>query len=145
MYKTWSIWLILLTKHCCLRSVEVSIRRWFLSLRTSMEERNRLFLGLTDRQTLQLQHRDGTPVDVPDPRNRIFIDFKGMQRLLKISRFYFFMKPYLQSVLNVIEMRSIIRTFARFKLFFLGCSMKMTSLSKRTFYWRFLGSPPSSL
>ena len=72
-------------------------------------------------------------------------DFKGMQRLLKISRFYFFMRPYLQSVLNVIEMRSIIRTFARFKLFFLGCSMKMTSLSKRTFYWRFLGSPPSSL
>ena len=139
------MWVILLTRHCCLRSVEVSIRRLFSSLRTSMEERNRLFLGLTDRQTLQLQHRDGTPVDVPDPRNRIFIDFKGMQRLLKISRFYFFMRPYLQSVLDVIEMRSIIRTFARFKLFFLGCSMKMTSLSKRTFYWRFLGSPPSSL
>jgi hypothetical protein len=110
-----------------------------------MEERNRLFLGLTDRQTLQLQHRDGTPVDVPDPRNRIFIDFKGMQRLLKISRFYFFMRPYLQSVLNVIEMHSIIRTFARFKLFFLRMFDENDEPIETDLLLAFLGSPHSSL
>jgi hypothetical protein len=39
----------------------------------SIEERKRLFFLLLDRQTLQLQHNEGIPVDVPEPRNRIFI------------------------------------------------------------------------
>ena len=65
--------MILLVRHCCLRSVEVSIRRWFPSLRTRIEERKRLFFLLFDLQTLQSQHNEGMPVDVPDPRNRIFI------------------------------------------------------------------------
>ena len=51
----------------------MSIRRWFPSLRTRIEERKRLFLLLLDLQTLQSQHNEGMPVDVPDPRNRIFI------------------------------------------------------------------------
>jgi len=39
----------------------------------SMDERRRLFFLSSDRHTLQLQHREGTPVDVPEPRNRMFI------------------------------------------------------------------------
>ena len=62
-----------ISKTLLLRSVEVSIRRWFPSLRTRIEERKRLFFLLFDLQTLQSQHNEGMPVDVPDPRNRIFI------------------------------------------------------------------------
>ena len=64
---------MLLLRHCCLRSVEVSTRRWFPLLRTSIDERKRLFLLSSDLQTSQSQHNEGMPVDVPDPKNRIFI------------------------------------------------------------------------
>ena len=53
-----------------------------------MEERNRLFLGLIDRHTSQSQHREGIPVDVPDPRNSIFIIFKGKMRSLGVAEFF---------------------------------------------------------
>ena len=65
--------MILLVRHCCLRSVDVSIKRWFPLLRTSIEERKRLFLMLSDWQMLQSQHKEGMPVDVPEPKNKIFI------------------------------------------------------------------------
>jgi len=38
-----------------------------------MDERNRLFLTSSDWQTSQEQHRDGTPVEVPVPKNKISI------------------------------------------------------------------------
>ena len=48
-----------------------------------------MFFGSVDRHTSQSQHREGTPVDVPDPRNRIFIDFKEKSRFLREAKFYF--------------------------------------------------------
>ena len=45
----------------------------WLFCRTRIDERKRLFRGSFDRQTSQSQHREGTPVEVPVPKNRISI------------------------------------------------------------------------
>ena len=42
-----------------------------------MDERRRLFLGSSDRHTSQSQHSEGMPVDVPDPRKRMFMVNQG--------------------------------------------------------------------
>ena len=72
-------------------------------MRTSIEERNRLFLGLTERHTSQSQHSEGMPVDVPDPRNRMFINFKGDAETTGSRQISFLRRRLFLIDLNIIE------------------------------------------
>ena len=52
---------------------EVSTRMVWPFCLTKIDERSLLFLESFDRQTLQVQQGEGTPVEVPVPRNKISI------------------------------------------------------------------------
>ena len=86
---------ILLNGMCdiCLRKSGPQSRRMrFPSVSTKTDVRSRLSRGSVLVHTGHVQPVSGTPVDVPVPRNVIFILFGVFEdRIIKLHKFYFFL------------------------------------------------------